>query len=183
MGLDLFTGLGTLRDGVGSAIHHVDSTWQQKWPALLDDVGCLTAFTHRPLVNPDVSPVIQPLCRIPLALRDDVTPGKPDLQCQPLCNQCHGHPAHGNTFSSTSVGRSTAVEFTISASWQGHYGHRHLGCTINELLIWCLLASSQIPCSTMLWAHLRVTLQLFWEGHRQWSGRTGQYWTGDVPLI
>jgi len=28
---------------------------------------CLTAFTHRPLLNPVVSPVIQPLCRIPLA--------------------------------------------------------------------------------------------------------------------
>ncbi|CAL8360015.1 unnamed protein product [Merluccius merluccius] len=233
MGLDLFTGLGfTLRDGVGSAIHHVNSTWQQKCPSLFDGVGCLTAFTHRPLVNPDVSPVIQPLRRIPLALRDDVTQqhysvgerkalacvwaserwhlylygrhyvlrmdhqaltalltasgsghkplrlqrwaGKPDLQCQPLCTQCHGHPAHGNTFSSTSVGRSTAVEFpTISTSWEGHYGHRHLGCTLNELLIWCLLASSQIQCSTMLWAHLRVTPQLFWEGHRQWSGRTG----------
>ena len=93
MGLDLFTGLGfTLRDGVGSAIHHVDSTWQQKWPALFDGVGCLTAFTDRPLVNPDVSPVIQPLRQIPLALRDDVTrelvyPGNGGYQagqCRPL---------------------------------------------------------------------------------------------------
>ncbi|KAJ8354422.1 hypothetical protein SKAU_G00219890 [Synaphobranchus kaupii] len=74
LGLGLFTGLGfTLRDNAGSAIHHVDSTWRQKWPALFDGLGCLTAFTHRPLVNPDVSPIIQPLRRIPLALRDDVT--------------------------------------------------------------------------------------------------------------
>ncbi|KAJ8369984.1 hypothetical protein SKAU_G00100120 [Synaphobranchus kaupii] len=74
LGLDLFMGLGfTLRDDAGSAIHHVDSTWRQKWPALFDGLGCLTAFSDRPLVNPDVSPVIQPLRRIPLALRDDVT--------------------------------------------------------------------------------------------------------------
>ncbi|KAJ8356463.1 hypothetical protein SKAU_G00192570 [Synaphobranchus kaupii] len=49
LGLDLFTGLGfTLRDDSGSAIH-VDSTWRQKWPALFHGLGCLTAFTHRPL--------------------------------------------------------------------------------------------------------------------------------------
>ncbi|KAJ8347521.1 hypothetical protein SKAU_G00261100 [Synaphobranchus kaupii] len=66
-------GYDSSRDDAGSAIHHVDSTWRQKWPALFDGLGCLTAFTHRPLVNPDVSPVIQPLRRIPLALRDDVT--------------------------------------------------------------------------------------------------------------
>lgn len=74
LGLDLFTGLGfTVRDDAGSGIHHITSTWQQKWPALFDGLGCLSAFTHRPLVNPDVSPVIQPLRRIPFAFRDEVT--------------------------------------------------------------------------------------------------------------
>lgn len=74
LGLDLFTGLGfTLRDDAGSDIHHITSTWQQKWPALFDGLGCLSAFTRRPLVNLDVSPVIQPLRRIPFALRDEVT--------------------------------------------------------------------------------------------------------------
>ncbi|KAJ8368319.1 hypothetical protein SKAU_G00083470 [Synaphobranchus kaupii] len=74
LGLDLFTGLGfSLHDDGGSAIQHVTSTWEQKWPALFDGLGCLTAFTHRPLVNAEVSPVMQPLRRIPLALRDDVT--------------------------------------------------------------------------------------------------------------
>ncbi|KAJ8353780.1 hypothetical protein SKAU_G00213470 [Synaphobranchus kaupii] len=74
LGLDLFTGLGfSLHDDSGSAIQHVTSTWEQKWPALFDGLGCLTAFTHRPLVNAEVSPVMQPLRRIPLALRDDVT--------------------------------------------------------------------------------------------------------------
>uniref|UniRef100_A0A674DZP4 Gypsy retrotransposon integrase-like protein 1 n=1 Tax=Salmo trutta TaxID=8032 RepID=A0A674DZP4_SALTR len=80
LGLDLFTGLGfTLRDDSGSAIHQVTCTWQQNWPTLFDGLGCLTAFTHRPLVNPEVTPVMQPLRRIPFALRDDVTK---DLQAQ-----------------------------------------------------------------------------------------------------
>ncbi len=70
----IFSRLGfTLRDDKGSDIHHVTTTWQQRWPALFDGLGCLTAFTHRPLVDPEVSPVIQPLRRIPLALRDEVT--------------------------------------------------------------------------------------------------------------
>lgn len=74
LGLDLFTGLGfTLHDSSGSAIHHVTTTWQQKWPVLFTGLGCLTAFTHRPLVNTEVLPVVQPLRRIPLALKDDVT--------------------------------------------------------------------------------------------------------------
>lgn len=74
LGLDLFTALGfTLRDDAGSDIQHITSSWQQKWPVLFDGLGCLTAFTHRPLTKPDVPPVIQPLRRIPLALREDVT--------------------------------------------------------------------------------------------------------------
>ncbi|KAJ8349338.1 hypothetical protein SKAU_G00244680 [Synaphobranchus kaupii] len=36
-------------------------------------LGCLTAFNHQPLLSPEVRPVIQPLRRLPLALRDDVT--------------------------------------------------------------------------------------------------------------
>ncbi|ROL43342.1 Transposon Tf2-6 polyprotein [Anabarilius grahami] len=74
LGLDLFTSLGfTLRDEKGSDIHHVTSTWQQRWPSLFDGLGCLKTFTHRPLVDPGVPPVIQPLRRIPLALREEVT--------------------------------------------------------------------------------------------------------------
>ncbi|KAG1936342.1 gag-pol fusion protein [Pimephales promelas] len=74
LGLDPFTGLGfTLRDNAGSDIHHITSTWQQRWPALFNGLACLSAFTHRPLVNPDVPPVIQPLRRIPFALRDEIT--------------------------------------------------------------------------------------------------------------
>ncbi len=74
LGLDLFTCLVfTLRDDKGSDIHHVTTTWPQRWPALFDGLCCLTAFTHRPLVEPEVSPVIQSLHRIPLTLRDEVT--------------------------------------------------------------------------------------------------------------
>lgn len=58
LGLDLFTGL-----------------WLMLRLALSDGLGCLTAFTHRPLVNPEVTPAIRPLCRIPLALRDNITRG------------------------------------------------------------------------------------------------------------
>lgn len=70
----LFTSSGfTLRDEKGYDIYHVTSTWQQRWPSLFNGLGCLKTFTHRPLVDPGVLPVIQPLRRIPLALREEVT--------------------------------------------------------------------------------------------------------------
>lgn len=47
--------------------------WQQCWLSLFVGLGCLTAFNHQPLINTAVSPVIQPLRRLPLALRDDIT--------------------------------------------------------------------------------------------------------------
>lgn len=74
MGMDLFSALGfTLLDGAGAAVLQVSLPWRQKWPSLFSGLGCLTAFNHQPLLNPDVRPVIQPLRRIPLALRDAVT--------------------------------------------------------------------------------------------------------------
>ena len=74
LGLDLFTGLGfTRRDTGGSAIVTVTPAWQQAWPALFNGLGCLSTFNHQPLLDPSVRPVIQPLRRIPLALREDVT--------------------------------------------------------------------------------------------------------------
>lgn len=73
LGLDLFSGLGfTLLDTTGSEIHTVASPWQQQWPGLFDGLGCLTAFAHQPMVDPNVTPVMQPLRRSPLALRDDI---------------------------------------------------------------------------------------------------------------
>ncbi|KAL0148064.1 hypothetical protein M9458_056604 [Cirrhinus mrigala] len=41
--------------------------------ANLMGLGSLTAFAHQPLLNPTIKPVIQPLRRIPLALRDSVS--------------------------------------------------------------------------------------------------------------
>ncbi len=74
MGLDLFLALGFfLVDTKGDAILTVSAPWQQKWPSLFDGLGGLTAFSHQPLLNPSVKPVIQPLRRIPLALHDSVS--------------------------------------------------------------------------------------------------------------
>lgn len=74
MGFDLFCKLGfTLVDYSGAAILSVGSPWHQRWPALFSGLGCLTAFNHQPLLKPEVRPVIQPIRRLPLALRDDVT--------------------------------------------------------------------------------------------------------------
>ena len=74
MGLDLITSLGfTFMDSCGATIHQVSSPWEQRWPALFSGLGCISAFTHQPLLRKDIHPVIQPLRRIPLALRDDVT--------------------------------------------------------------------------------------------------------------
>ncbi|KAK5895592.1 hypothetical protein CgunFtcFv8_009272 [Champsocephalus gunnari] len=74
MGFDLFCELGfTLVDNSGAAILSVGSPWHQRWPALFSGLGCLTAFDHQPLLKPEVHPVIQPIRRLPLTLRDDVT--------------------------------------------------------------------------------------------------------------
>lgn len=74
MGFDLFCELGfALVDSASDAILSVGSPWKQNWPALFSGLGCLTAFNHQPLLRPDVHPVIQPLHRLPLALRNEVT--------------------------------------------------------------------------------------------------------------
>ena len=74
MGYDLFCDLGfSLMDNTGSTIFTVSPPWQQRWPSLFTGLGCLTAFNHQPLLDPEVRPVIQPLRRLPLALRDEVT--------------------------------------------------------------------------------------------------------------
>lgn len=74
MGLDLFSALGfSLVDMKGAAILTVSTPWQQKWPSLFEGLGCLIAFAHQPLLNHAIKPVIQPLCRIPLALHDGVS--------------------------------------------------------------------------------------------------------------
>lgn len=88
MGLNLFTALGlALVDmgwgggGVGgsggAAILAVTTTWQQQWPVLFEGLGCLTKFTHQPLLNPAVTHVIQPLHCIPLAFCDGVSAAVP----------------------------------------------------------------------------------------------------------
>ena len=41
-------------------------------------MGCLTSFIHKPLLDHNVSPVIQPLRRVALALQDSITE---ELQC------------------------------------------------------------------------------------------------------
>ena len=66
LGLDLFNSLGfTLLDQAGSEIHTVAIPWQQQWPMLFSGVGCLDVFAHQPLLDPQVTPVIQPLRRSP----------------------------------------------------------------------------------------------------------------------
>ena len=73
LGLDLFLDLGfSLMDNSGQSIMQVLPTTLQQCPALFEGIGCLTSFTHRPRVDPKVAPVIQPLRRLPLALRDGV---------------------------------------------------------------------------------------------------------------
>lgn len=74
LGFDLFCALGfSVTDNMGATILTVSTPWQHRWPSLFAGLGCLSAFTHQPLVDPAVHPVIQPLRRLPLALRDDVT--------------------------------------------------------------------------------------------------------------
>lgn len=73
LGLDLFIELGfSLQDNSGKTIMQVSPTVHQQWPVLFVGLGCLTAFAHRPMVDLSVTPVIQPLRRLPLAFRDGV---------------------------------------------------------------------------------------------------------------
>ncbi|XP_019737023.1 uncharacterized protein K02A2.6-like [Hippocampus comes] len=74
LGFDLFCALGfSITDNMGTTILTVAAPWLHRWPSLFAGLGCLTAFNHQPLLNPEVTPVIQPLRRLPLALRADVT--------------------------------------------------------------------------------------------------------------
>lgn len=73
MGLDLFVSHGfSLQHNSGAKILHVSSPLYQQYPELFSGLGCLTAFTHKPLFDPKVPPVIQPPRRIFLALRKGV---------------------------------------------------------------------------------------------------------------
>lgn len=74
LGFDLFCTLGfSITDNTGTTILTVSTLWQQCWPSLFVGLGCLATFNHQPLIDPAVSLVIQPLRRLPLALRNDVT--------------------------------------------------------------------------------------------------------------
>ena len=46
--------------------------WESKWPGVFNGLGKAKHFVHCPLVNAAVPPVMQPLRRLPLALREDV---------------------------------------------------------------------------------------------------------------
>ncbi|KAL0166469.1 hypothetical protein M9458_038313, partial [Cirrhinus mrigala] len=79
MGLDLFSVLGfALVDTEGAAVLTVPAPWQQQWPTLFKGLGCLSSFMHQPLIDYSITPVIQPLCRIPLVLWEGVSA---ELQC------------------------------------------------------------------------------------------------------
>lgn len=74
LGFDLFCAQGfSVTDNMGATILTVSTPWQHGWPSLFAGLGCLSAFNHQPLVDQAVHPVIQPLRRLPLGLRDDVT--------------------------------------------------------------------------------------------------------------
>ena len=46
---------------------------KNKWPAVFTGLGEAKYFVHCPLLNVAVQPVIQPLRRLPLAMREDVS--------------------------------------------------------------------------------------------------------------
>ena len=74
MGLPLFYALGfAMTDARGQHVLQVGTTqWPDRYPDIFEGLGCMKGFVHRPTVDPTVRPVIQPLRRIPLALRDGV---------------------------------------------------------------------------------------------------------------
>lgn len=74
LGFDLFCAQDfSITDNLGATILTVATPWLHCWPSLFARLGCLTAFDHLPLTDPAVTPVIQSLRQLSLALRDDVT--------------------------------------------------------------------------------------------------------------
>ncbi|KAJ8346766.1 hypothetical protein SKAU_G00281670 [Synaphobranchus kaupii] len=93
MGLDLFISLGfSLQDNCGTKVLHVASPWHQNWPDLFNGLGCLTLFTHKPLLDHGVAPIVQPLQRVPLALRDGVTDELKRLQADGIIEPIDASP-------------------------------------------------------------------------------------------
>uniref|UniRef100_A0A3B3IH14 Gypsy retrotransposon integrase-like protein 1 n=2 Tax=Oryzias latipes TaxID=8090 RepID=A0A3B3IH14_ORYLA len=73
MGLDLFLALGfSVTDSSGTCVLQIVSSWPDRYPQLFTGLGRMSAFVHQPTVDSSVRLVIQPLRRIPLALRDEV---------------------------------------------------------------------------------------------------------------
>lgn len=73
MGLDLFHALNfSLTDAGGLRVLQVTTSWPDRHPKLFEGLGCMSGFVHQPTLDSSVRPVIQPLRRIPLALRDAV---------------------------------------------------------------------------------------------------------------
>ena len=70
MGVDLSNALGfRVRDSHDMCISTVHSTVSlQQYPELLKGFGQITGYQHRPTVDLSVTPVKQPLRRLPLAL-------------------------------------------------------------------------------------------------------------------
>lgn len=57
----------SILDNLGTTILMVATPWLHCWPSLFAGLVCLTTFDDQPLVDPNVSPVIQPLQQLPLA--------------------------------------------------------------------------------------------------------------------
>ncbi|KAJ8375504.1 hypothetical protein SKAU_G00060840 [Synaphobranchus kaupii] len=73
MGLDLFHALNfSLTDAGGLRVLQVTTSWPDRHPKLFEGLGCMSGFIHQPTADSSVRPVIQPLRRIPPALRDAV---------------------------------------------------------------------------------------------------------------
>ncbi|KAJ8332775.1 hypothetical protein SKAU_G00416710 [Synaphobranchus kaupii] len=111
LGLDLFNGLGfTLLYTAGSEIHTVAIPWQQQWPVLFS--GCLDVFAHQPLLDPKVTPVIQPLRRSPLALHDDISSQQQSMLDDDIIEQVNTSPWISNLVVKKSTPLPTTEELT-----------------------------------------------------------------------
>jgi hypothetical protein len=74
MGIDLFEALGfKMISPAGATISAETSVTLSQYPEILKEFGCIRDYQHRPMINSSVTPVGQPLRRLPLTLRDEVT--------------------------------------------------------------------------------------------------------------
>ena len=74
MGMDLLKRLGFQLCQINKVTSNLSNDWKEAWCSVFtEELGLMTGYAHRPKIDPSVKPVIQPLRRLPLSIREEVS--------------------------------------------------------------------------------------------------------------